>query len=103
MPLPALAAAALPMLLPYLPVIGKAALGLLPTNAAAVVGKVVDTVKTGVAIGAPILRTLDNVVQADATGNDISVAEMVAALAELKTPGVYEAELAKAKAAAAQS
>ena len=84
-------------LLPYLPLIGKFALGMLPTNAASVVGKVVDTVKQGIAITTPVLNTLDTVRGADARGEDISLAEMDAALAALKAPSDYEAAMQEAK------
>lgn len=94
MGIPAIAAT----LLPFLPTIGKFALGLLPSNAQAVVGKVVETVKQGVAIAQPVINTLQNIQHADVSGNDISLAEMNAALSELKTPGSYEAALAAAKA-----
>ncbi len=85
-------------LLPYLPLFGKLALGLLPANAATVVGKVVDTVKQGIAITTPVLNTLDTVRGAAAAGQDISLAEMDAALALLKTPGDYEKAMQEAKA-----
>lgn len=93
MPLPAIAAA----LIPFLPTLGKFALGFLPSNAQAVVAQVVDTVKQGIGIAAPIIKTLENIQGADERGNDISLAEMNAALSELKTPGTYEAALAAAK------
>lgn len=84
-------------LIPYLPTIGKFVLGWLPPNAASVVGKVIDTVKSGISIATPVLRTLDNIQGADTQGKDITLAEMQAALSELEKPGSYEAALAAAK------
>lgn len=85
-------------LAPYLPLIGKMVMGWLPPNAAAVVGNVVETVKAGIGLTQPILRTLDNIAGSDAAGKDISLAEMKAAIAELHVPGVYEEALKLAEA-----
>lgn len=95
----AIAGGVLSALIPYFPTIAKAALGFLSPNAQAVVGQIIETVKAGIGIASPILKTLENIQGADSAGKDITLAEMIAALSELKKPGSYEAALAAAKAA----
>lgn len=90
--------ALLAMLLPYAPLVLKLGLGLLPTNAATVVSKVVETAKAGLDIAVPVIRTLDNI-SGSAEGADISLTEMQAAVDALHRAGPYEDALAKAKAA----
>ncbi len=68
------------------------------------VGQVVDTVRQGIGIATPVLNTL-SAIRANADnaapgtpGADITLAQMDAALADLKTPGEYEKALEEAKA-----
>lgn len=90
-------------LAPYLPVIGKFALGFLPTNATKVVDQVVTTVRQGIAIAQPVLNTLGAIsanstaAQPGTQGEDISLSQMDAALMALKTPGAYEDAMKEAK------
>lgn len=80
--------------LTYGPLIAKLAFGLLPANAAATVGKVVETVRNGLEITKPVLSTLDSIAGLP-EGDDISLAQMDAALAAMNTAGIFEEERAK--------
>ncbi len=103
MPLPIglIASGALEFIAPHLPTIGRSILGLLPQNAATVVNSVVNAINKGMKIAGPVvdtLNTITNNVNAPGETKDISAAEAMAAIAELRTPGAYDKALANAKA-----
>lgn len=79
------------------PLLARFAVGLLPPNASSVIQKITEVVKTGIGIAEPLVGSMQTIAGLP-EGDDISIAQMNAALAQLHTPGVFEAERAKLEA-----